>query len=207
MFTSAVAVVLGAKGTALPPEFANDRGRLYFGENYDYEAVLRDLPHQLGQLRAQFRWLEEHLASDRQFVSGDAPGLPDALAYYLVWFLRGRYEHGPALIDSFPNLAAWEARVDALGHGYPTELDSREALEFARAATPDSIADPDPEDPQLLEAGQRVAVSSVADDGTDPVIGPLATLASDEIALRHKAPEVGEVVIHFPRVGYRIEAA
>lgn len=131
---------------------------------------------------------------------------PDALVYYLVWFLRGRYEHGQALVDSFPNFATWEARVDALGHGHATDLGSREALEIARAATPGLIGDVDPNDPQPLEAGQHVAVSSIADDGTDPATGTLATLARDEIVLRHEAPEVGEVAVHFPRGGYRVEA-
>jgi len=207
MFTSAIAVVLGAQAAALPPEFAADRGRLYFGADFDYEAMSRDLPHELGQVQAQLGWLEEHLAAGRQFVLGDSPGLPDALVYYIVWFLRGRYEHGPGLIGSFPNLVAWEARVRELGHGDATDLDAREALDVARAATPEPIGGVDPDDPQSLTAGQRVAVSSIADDGTDPVIGALTTLSRDVIALRHEAPEVGEVIVHFPRVGYRVAAS
>ena len=207
MFRSAIAVVLGAQAATLPEDFAADRGRLYFGASYDYEAMRRDLPHELGQIRAQLGWIEDHLEAGRRYLVGDAPGLPDAYVYYLVWFLRGRYEHGPALIDSFPHLAAWEARVGALGHGHPTELDSREALEIAAAAVPEGIGDMDASDPQPLDAGQRVLVSSIADDGTDAVPGTLVTLARDEIVLRHEAPEVGEVAIHFPRVGYRVQNA
>ena len=67
---------------------------------------------------------------------GDAPGLPDALCYYLVWFVRGRWQGGPALLSEFPALEAWEQRVKPIGNGKPTEMSAAEALEVARASQP-----------------------------------------------------------------------
>jgi glutathione S-transferase len=46
-----------------------------------------------------------------------------------------------------------------------------------------------------------------ADYGRVPVTGELVTLTVTEVALRREAPEVGSVVTHFPRVGYRVERA
>jgi glutathione S-transferase len=207
LFKGVLAVVLGSQASALPPEFAADRGRLYFGPDVDYEAIARDVPHQLAQVRAQLGWIEARLATGRTFVLGEQPGLPDALVYYIVWFLRGRYAGGAALLEHFPSLLAWERRVDAIGHGSPSDLDPREALAVARAAAPDAPAGVLDDDPQPLRAGQAVTVSSDVDDGTAPVAGTLAALSMDEIAIQHHAPETGDVVVHFPRVGYRVAAA
>jgi glutathione S-transferase len=207
LFKSVLGVVLGAQAKQLPPEFAADRGRLYFGPDVDYEAMERDVPHQLAQVRAQLGWVEARLATGRTFVLGEQPGLPDALVYYIVWFLRGRYAGGAALLEHFPNLLAWERRVDAVGHGSPSDLAAREALAIANAATPEPSAGVPNDDPQPLRAGQAVAVTSETDDGTAPIAGLLATLSMDEIAIRHHTPETGDVVVHFPRVGYRVAVA
>ena len=43
------------------------------------------------------------------------------------------------------------------------------------------------------------------DYGFEPVEGALAHASVREIAVRREAPEVGEVVVHFPRAGFRIE--
>ena len=148
--------------------------------------------------------MDARLAGGRDFMLGAHPGLPDALCYHLVWFLRGRYAGGPALIDQFPNLAAWEKRVDALGHGHPEDMDSKEALAIARAATPETPEGSDPQDPQGLAPGQRVGVTPDVDGGDPSVEGRIVSVGIDTIAIARSAPEVGDVVVHFPRVGYRV---
>ena len=55
-------------------------------------------------------------------------------------------------------------------------------------------------------ARQRVQVTP-DDYGRIAVEGELATLTLEEVAVRHSAPEAGEVVVHFPRLGDRIEPA
>ena len=39
-----------------------------------------------------------------------AEGLVDACVYYLVWFIRGRWQPGPQLLSEFPQLLEWEKR-------------------------------------------------------------------------------------------------
>jgi glutathione S-transferase len=195
---------MGAQADELPEEFAADRGRLYLGPQFDWQAQKKDLPHTLAQIRAQLGWLEARLAGGRDFVLGAKPGLPDALCYHLVWFLRGRYAGGPALIEQFPNLTAWEKRVAAIGHGRPEEMDSKEALEIARAATPETPEHADPDDPQGLAPGQRVGVAPDVDGGDPSVEGRVVSVDMDTIAIARSSPEAGDVVVHFPRVGYRV---
>ena len=42
-----------------------------------------------------------------------------------------------------------------------------------------------------------------ADDyGRDPVEGKLIFLDANEVAISREDPQIGEVVVHFPRLGY-----
>ena len=200
----AVKVVLGAAPENLPKDFAADRGRLYFGPDWNLDKIHADLPHVLAQLRAQLGWLDQRLATGRDFILGPQPSLPDALAYYLVWFLRGRWEGGPALLSEFAALEAWEARVGAIGHGEPSELSAPEALEIARAAEPQTPEQGDPKDPQALTPGMKVSVVPDVDGGDPAVEGTVRYADRESIAILREEERVGRVCIHFPRVGYRV---
>ena len=204
LFTTAIALVFGAAAENLPADLSADRGLLYFGSGYDVEELAARLPETLAALRAQLGWMEQRVATGRTFILGDAPGLPDALCYYLVWFIRGRYEGGPAFLSQFPNLCAWEARVAALGHGNPRELSAAEALEIARAAEPETPEGVDPGDPLGLSLGDAVAVLPEAMEGVPPVAGTLRYLDAQSVVLDREDEKVGRVSVHFPRVGYQI---
>lgn len=207
MFDLVVRVIFGASADQLPEAFAKDRGRLFFGPNYDLKAVQADLPHVVAQLRAQLGWVDQRLATGRRFMLGDAPGLPDALAYYLVWFVRGRWEGGPGLLAEFPALEGWEQRVKAIGHGKPAPMSSTEALDIARAAEPATPEQGDPRDAQGLKPGLRVSVVADLDSGESPVVGIVRLVSRDTIALLREDSRVGTVCVHFPRVGYRVRPA
>jgi hypothetical protein len=64
----------------------------------------------------------------------------------------------------------------------------------------------DPQDPLRLAAGQAVTVSP-DDYGIVPVAGTLVRLTLADIAIRREDARAGEVVVHFPRAGYRVEPA
>jgi hypothetical protein len=57
-----------------------------------------------------------------------------------------------------------------------------------------------------LHAGARVSVTP-DDYGKVAVTGELATLQIHEVAVRRLDPRAGEIVVHFPRIGYRIALA
>jgi glutathione S-transferase len=200
-FDLCVKLILGASLADLPPEFAADRGRLYLGPDWNLEKVAAELPLIVAQLRAQFGWLAGRLAGPA-FLAGTRPGLADALGYYLVWFVRGRWSGGPELLAEFPALESWEARVAEIGHGEPSDMTPAAALDIARAAEP---AAPlvDPADPQAL-AGRRVSVVPAGDGGDPEVIGRVHGCDRESIAIRQENDLVGRVSVHFPRVGYRV---
>lgn len=201
LFKDVVAVALAAMDDTMPPEFIADRGPLYFGPDFDRNDLRTNNLNNLAAVRAQLGWMDARLSS-RDFMLGKEPGLPDALAYYLVWFLKDRKATPDKFFAEFPNLNEWEERVRALGHGYPGDMSDTAALEVAAAATPKTETKADPHDPMGLAPGDLVTIAPKP-DGVG-VEGTVIALDADEIAIRRTDPQVGELCVHFPRVGFRI---
>ena len=108
---------------------------------------------------------------------------------------RLAHELGP-----YPRIADWMARMRAFGHGTSSPMSAAEALDVAAAAQPATprASNPFDEDPPL---SRHVRIR--ADDyGRDPVEGELVLIDADEIALRRNDPRLGDIVVHFPRLGY-----
>jgi glutathione S-transferase len=205
LFTLVAAILFGEQGREMPAEFLSDRGRLYFGPGFEPEALRRDLAHHRAQLRAQLGWMEQRLGDGRLFMLGDAPGLPDALCYHVVWFVRDRHHDGPAMLSEMPALMAWETRVRDIGHGQPTAMDAAAALDLARRTAPSTPPPGIEADVQGLRPGLRVSVRP-DDHGGDPAVdGLLGQVGHDRISLLRRDPVAGEVAVHFPRVGYRVD--
>ena len=169
----------------------------------DFERLEQDAPQLLSQLRANAHLLEQQLGDGRPFLLGDRPGWADINGYFPVWMARTFIPVAAGLLQPFTQLARWEERVKAIGHGQRTELDAEQALDMARAATPTAGQGVDTGDPSGLSAGERVSVEP-DDYGRVPVVGELVTLQMHEVAVRRDDLRVGTVVTHFPRIGYRV---
>ena len=94
----------------------------------------------------------------------------------------------------------------ALGHGTRREMTAAEAHAIARASEPEPGRGVDPADALGLAVGDAVVVTP-DDYGKVPVHGELLTLQLHEVAVRRTDPKCGTVVVHFPRIGYRVERA
>jgi glutathione S-transferase len=203
LFQAAVPVVFGKIGDAVPKEFIEDRRKLMGGG--DFAAFIKAAPLFAEQLRAQASLLEAQLGDGRTFLLGAEPSLADFAAYHPVWFLRAIPPAAAALAE-FPAVGKWAERVAAIGHGRRSEIAPAEALTIAKAARPLPGAGVARGEPNGLAAGERVNV--VPDDyGFDPVGGELVAADVHEIAVRRTSPETGEVVVHFPRAGFRVVRA
>lgn len=207
LFDLAVKIVLGAAGDDLPRDFAEDRGRLYIGENWAEGLKLANaqLPHLVAQVRAPLSWLNSQLNDGRKFLLGHEPAAIDAQIYHVVWFIRGRWDGGPAMLSEFPDLVRWENNVRAFGHGTPTPMSPEDAIERARnlgSVSPKGVA---PNDPQGLAVGLSVTVYPDVDGGEQGVVGMVRYADAEKITVDRATDEVGTVCVHFPRAGYRIE--
>jgi hypothetical protein len=117
--------------------------------------------------------------------------------------VRGFLAEAASLLAPFAFLQAWEARVRAIGHGRPKAIDSAQALAVAQRSQPAPARGVDAGDRLGLRAGQLVSVTP-DDYGKVPVVGELVTLDLQEIAIRRVDERAGEVVVHFPRIGYTV---
>jgi len=105
--------------------------------------------------------------------------------------------------DPYSEIAAWEARLDAIGHGARVEMDPAAALAIVRAATPAADAAVDPTDPLGIPAGTRVTVTP-SDYAEVPVKGELVATTVRSVSIRREDPQVGTVAVHFPKIGDEI---
>ena len=206
-FQAALSVVLGSQVGKMPADFAADRGRLYFGPDYDLDQVAADLAHSVAQLRGHFQVVEESLQDGRPFLFGESPGLADALCYYLAWFVAGRYDAGTALLARYVRLSRWSERMRAIGHGRAEDLAAAEALRVAAGSQPDAAPTAEPIADQGLSPGAVVLVTPDGEGGDPSVAGELVAANDREIVIRRDTADLGPVAVHFPRLGFRITAS
>jgi glutathione S-transferase len=205
-FQSTVNLVFGSLADKVPPDFIADREKLR-GAKFDVAAMAAAIPQMRDQFRAHVRWMEAQLGDGRSWMCGDKPGLCDVNAYMNVWYLRANLPgEAERLLAEFTRTRAWETRMRAVGHGRRSEMSTAAALDIAAGATPRTAVLADPGDPNGRKPGDRVEV--MPDDyGKIKVSGEIAALSSDHIAIRRHDPRAGEVVVHFPRVGFLVLSA
>ncbi|MBB1517691.1 glutathione S-transferase family protein [Aquipseudomonas guryensis] len=209
VFQHAVSLVFQPESIALrfaklPPEavkaFIADRAGLFSGGSASR------LPAEV----ARHNWpgimarVEQQLAREEgDFLFGE-PSIADFSLAHCLWFLKATPVTAP-LVDAYPNVSAWLGRVLGFGHGASSALSAEEAIEIARAATPAALPDEAFIEPNGLQAGQQVKIAAT-DYGVDPVEGELLFAGVEELILRREDERAGVVHVHFPRLGFRIEA-
>ena len=185
----------------LPEDLVKDRREFFSHMNFD--TLRARVPHSYTQLLAHTSLVEEQLRDGRAFLLGPSPGLADATAYYVLSMARGFLPDAGPMLAPFPALLAWESRMRGIGHGRCSELASADAIGIARASQPEPGRGVDVHDRLGLRAGQRVSVTP-DDYGKVPVSGELVTLDRHEVAVRRLDERAGELVVHFPRIGYLV---
>ncbi len=188
--------------TALPDDIQEDR-RAFFSY-MDFDTLEEQLPHLFSQFSAHLNLLEDMLSDNRRYLGGDQPGWLDILGYFPVWMSQANIAGSEALLAPLPHLTDWLARVAELGHGQRSELPAEEALAIARADTSSATAEIANGTWPQLAAGTAVTVTPT-DYGAVPVAGALLRLTQHDIAITRSDERAGDVVVHFPRMGYRVE--
>ena len=195
------AVVLAMLPT-LPADILVDRAAM--SPTMNKPVLERIAPHMFDQARLSFDRLDALLRTT-PFLLGDHFSLADAACYHPIWFLQ----NAPALfaeIETRPALAKWCARIGELSVGDANPMCVDEALGIARDATPANDARGAAPNAKGLRRGDATAI--VADDyGVERSCGALTTLTPDEIVLTRRDDSLGEVAVHFPRMGYRVARA
>jgi glutathione S-transferase len=199
--------LFGAMPEAFVKAFVEDRKAMRTGGT-GLRTPLQEATSTLDVFLAQ---LERQMATgERIFLFGEQPTVADFSVYHCLWFIR-RATGVAGILDAHPEVVAWMHRIAALGHSQAQPMTPGEALDVARAATPRALTEANAafDVRDGLAKGTRVTVAAV-DYGTDPVEGELVVSTRDSVGVLREDPRVGQVVVHFPRVGYamrKVEAA
>jgi glutathione S-transferase len=205
MWIPTIGVLVHYIGEHIPPEFLKDRKEGYLMVDISKAAMAPQFAEHVQFVRAQLAWLKQALAA-RPFVLGAQPSAADLACWQTIYLLRKNCPPDvDALLDLAP-LVPWYDRIVALGTGQASAMTAEAAFEAARAAAPAAITHLQPDgDPGGLKAGCPVVVTP-DDNARVPVKGTLVAASGSEIVIHRKDPQAGDLHIHFPRLGFEVQA-
>ncbi|KAF4457339.1 glutathione s-transferase [Fusarium albosuccineum] len=195
-------LAIGVNKRDFPEALMADRKKFFKGF-MDIENIETQVPHLRSQLRAHAGLIEDQLSDGRQFWLGGEPSFADFHVHVEIWTIRAFVPFAGDLLSGMDSMATWEKRVKAIGHGHKTRAAIGEAHEAARLGT--TLPGRGVEDNNALGLCEGDWITVTPDDyGKEPVAGRLVTLSLSEVAVEREDPIVGNVTVHFPRIGYRI---
>jgi glutathione S-transferase len=140
---------------------------------------------------------------ERDFIFGNEPTLADFSIYHCLWFVQ-RNEGISAILNPFSAVIDWMQRIKEFGHGKVELIGSEKAIDIAKNT---DVKEPENSAVSFagFNPGDRVTVVGT-DLGIDPVEGSLVAAAGDEIVIRRQDERAGELLVHFPTIGYHLAA-
>ncbi len=158
-----------------------------------------------GQARVFVDWIARLFTDGRSYACGDTPTIADFSLYHPLWFIL-RAPPMTGILDGREPLLAWRERMREYRHGTHEDLSSTDAIAIAHGSAPQPGAEAFA-DVHGFAKGGAGAGGHPATRALDPVEGELVISTHNEIAVRRIDPRAGEVVVHFPRVGYQMAKA
>lgn len=195
--------VTGVNADTVDPQLHADRAMLRGKPKPSTERLRTVARRSLGQVRAQLPVVERMMAHRRPWLLGNAPGKADLALHHCLWFLGVfRIDCSNELLP-YPLTRAWMARMAAIGHATHDELSAADALAIAARSAPGPVR-ASIDDDSLPRLGSRVAIRPEG-YATADVEARLVQADRDDVTILRDDPRLGDVVVHFPRVGYAIK--
>jgi glutathione S-transferase len=205
LFRAGLEIAIEQTSKSWPEGFLADRKQLF--PDVGFAAAQASSGHGRAQFRAHALLIDEQLADGRAYLLGDEPGLADVQAHVFVAMARGFFpEIARGLLDGCGRLHAWERRMGEVGEGRRRSMSGRDALDIARRSDAPLTGTVSDDAALGFRANQSVTVRP-DDTRRGAVAGELIHLDREQIAVRRRHEACGEVAVHFPRLGYRLEAA
>jgi hypothetical protein len=196
--------VSGTNAETVDPGLHADRAALRGKRTPTLDRLKTVARYELGHIEALLPMVASMLCDGRPFLISDEIDRADLAVYHGLWFLSAMPIDCSSILQPYAEIRSWMDRVAAVGTGESEDMQPGVAIECARQASPSAIRESHPmtDDPSL---GDEVAIRP---DGyrTEEVVGELVLLDRMEWAVRRVDDRVGEVVVHFPRLGYSMRS-
>ncbi len=188
----------------LPAHLFEDRKKMWKTQ-FDTDTLGPRLAGFRSQLDAHTDFIIQQLADGRPFLTGDKPSWADIHAMWDPWFLiRFVPEEAERAYGRFPQISKWLERLDDMGQGTRLAMEPSEALNIARDRSPMPPTGVHRHDPIGIAAGTEVSISP-SDYAEARIVGELIGTTVSSVSIRREDPRVGEVSVHFPKIGYTVE--
>ena len=199
LFSMVALPTVVALSEILPPEFFEDRAKMSPG--FSADGAGGAVAHSENQMLLAMSTLDAQL-SKTPFILGECLTLADWSVYHVVNFASAAPIFGNSITER-PALNKWLEKLRAMDSGNAVPMSQEAALDIARAGRPDTAPPPDAVDHPQYSAG--VSVTIQADDyGQEVTKGTIIWLRENELAVLREDENLGQIVVHYPRQGYRL---
>jgi glutathione S-transferase len=192
--------VSGTNAETVHPSLHADRAALRGKRTPTFDRLKAVARSELGRIASQLPMIASMLSGNRPYLVSDEVDRADLAVYHGLWFLSAMPIDCSAILEPYCEIRSWMGRVAAKGSGNSESMLPGEAIELAYRSSAIAIRESQPmaDDPPL---GCEVAIRP-DDYRTEEVVGELVLLDRNEWAVRRVDDMAGEVVVHFPRLGY-----
>ena len=210
LFWVAMSYNFSPAGTAFmfagrPPEalatFSEDRKAMRAG-------AARMHPHDATPAYKSYLRRISTMLEGQNFVLGAQPSVADFAIYHSLWFTRNIAPLA-SILDATPNVLAWMDRIKALGHGQMTKSDAAQSIAACAAFTGTNhlfdVVHEVFQDEHGIALGSQVSITAES-FGLEPTVGELVAATRMRYTLRRQDARAGTVHVHFPRIGFKLNA-
>ena len=205
VFPPGSALAMFENADQLPPGLLEERAAFF--KELDFSTFKENASHYHAQFEAHAAIIDQQLNDDRLYIAGNDPEWIDINAYFSIWMAGGHFPSAERYLNSMEHLCAWRDRMAAFGHGRREEIVAEAAIATAQAATPADIAENATSvDQEAFSIGDAVKIEPM-DRGGSETNGRLVSVSNARISIARHDDRVGDVMVHFPRIGYRVSSA
>ena len=200
LFSHAAGPSIFEIGNLVPKDFLADRAAM---QRPEVLAAALPVDHVKAQFVLDLQMINRQLEVTA-FMLGERFTLADAATFHVLNFACNAPSLAEA-VNKHTAIANWLQAIRDMGEGQRSDMEPAEALNIARDATPDYTPPADAIADEALPVGQMIAIKP-NDYGQEETVGEIVWATAEALAVKRSDEKVGDVLVHYPRLGYLFEA-
>lgn len=199
LFSNAASPSIFEISSLVPPEFLSDRAAM---QRPEVLAAALPVEHVKEQFVLDLMMINRQLAAT-DFMLGERFTLADAAVFHVLNFACS----APSLaaeVNKHTAIAKWLQAILDMGEGQRSDMPPADALAVARDAIPDYTPPAEAIADEALPVGQKISIKP-NDYGQEETVGEIVWTTAEAIAVKRTDEQVGDVLVHYPRLGYLFE--